>query len=213
MLERFTRRDLFTGLLRRAPEAATVAVFVSLWPEHLTKAAEAAGLPFQNGKYQTHPRLEGEDRKRVLSLIDVGTLGPDTDTLVGVDLEGDIPTGALEIYRPRRGERPEETRVVFIKRTDLETVQLQPALGGDRFDIYQISRYGGDRVLDRMARLHAENTARRHQKVIYLGDLGLFEEQWGTGELSLLHALIRAQRPGRLDLGIPEPDFVNPRRY
>lgn len=169
-------------------------------------------LPFENSKYQTFPRLVlniNETEVSVYQEIDIGTLGPDVDTIVGVDFPGDIPTSAQVVHQPR--ERVKETRVVFIKRVDVETIQLNEALGGDRFDIYKISEYGGDPALDAMARLYAQNTARKHQKVIYLGDLGLFQKQYGQEEKPLLQAIIRAQRPGNQSLGIPEPDFVNPR--
>lgn len=180
----------------------------------MPEIAEAAGLPFANGKYQTFPRivLHGGlllPGMRMMQEIDLGTLGPDVDTIFGIDFPGDIPTGALVIHKPDGDVL--ETRVVGIKRTDLETVQLQPAFGGDRFDVYQMSKYGGDVALDAMARLHAKNTARKHQKVVYLGDLGAFETQWGANEGEFLKRIIRAQRPGRA--GISEPDFVNPRTY
>lgn len=168
------------------------------------------GLPWVNGKYQTFPRLvDAMGNIAVLQQIDLGTLGPDADTIFGLDFEGDIPTGALVVHRPA-GEVL-ETRVVGIKRVDLETVQFRGAIGGDRFDVYQISKFGGDDALDRMARLHAQNTARAHQKVVYIGDLGLFQRQWGANEQEFLHAIIRAQRPSQA--GIPEPNFVFPRGF
>lgn len=188
----------------------------TLWPEGLQNVEAASGLPFENGKYQTFPRSWikiGGTEFPVFLNIDIGTLGPDVDTIVAVDFQGDIPTGALKIYAPPNGQRIEETRVIFIKRASLETVQLRDVLGGDRFDVYQISKYGGNEALDKMARLHAQNTARRHQKVVYLGDLELFEKQWGKQEGVLLTKMIRAQRPARPDLGIPEPNFVNPRKF
>lgn len=189
---------VFSGQGLRGPEAA-------LFKE--------AGLPFTNGKYQTFPRQVLEMNSvevPVMQLIDLGTLGPDVDTIFGLDFVGDVPTGALEIFKPTTG-KIEETRVVGIKRVDLETVQFAHALGGDRFDVYQMSKYGGDKALDAMARKHAQNTARLHQKVVYIGDLGLFEKQWGKNELPLLNGIIRAQRPGNASLNIPEPDFVNSR--
>lgn len=191
--------------------AAVGVLAASTLPDHLKNAEAASGLPYENGKYQTFPRIVHPDKTQLLQQIDIGTLGPDVDTIVGIDFQGDIPTNALTIYKPS-GEIM-ETRVVFIKRIDLETVQLQAALGGDRFDVYQISNYGGDQALDAMARLHAQNTARRHQKVVYLGDLGLFEKEWGDGEKPLLTRIIRAQRPAKPELGIQEPDFVNPRQF
>lgn len=204
--------DRLRGLSRRGFFAGGVAAAVTiLAAESLKKAEASTNLPFDHGKYQTFPRLETEGRGRVLQFIDIGTLGPDVDTIVGVDFLGDIPTGALAVHQPASAVL--ETRVVFIKRIDLETVQLQGALGGDRFDVYRISEFGGDQALDEMARLHAANTAREHQKVVYLGDLGLFETQFGAQETQLLNRIIRAQRPGRPDLGISEPNFVNPRTF
>lgn len=176
---------------------------------------EALKLAWTDGKYQTFPRIvmAGDNTEgRVLQEIDLGTLGPDVDTIAGIDFPGDIPTGAAIVSQPTNGPIT-ETRVVFIKRTDLETVQFHGALGGDRFDIYRASEHGGDKGLDVTARLHAENTARKHQKVVYLGDLGLFEKQWGEGEKPLLNALIRAQRPAAPAIGIQEPDFVQPRIF
>lgn len=176
---------------------------------------EALQLGWTDGKYQTFPRqvmaIDGVEGK-ILQEIDLGTLGPDVDTIVGIDFVGDIPTGAAIAHQPTEGEIL-ETRVVFIKRTDLETVQLSGALGGDRFDIYKASKHGGDHALDVTARLHAQNTAREHQKVVYLGDLGLFEKQWGEGEKPLLNAIIRAQRPAAPNIGIQEPDFVQQRVF
>lgn len=181
------------------------------WPKHLAVAVEECGLPWENGKYQTFPGLATKDGEVVYQYPDLGTLGPDVDTIFGFDFQGDIQTGALVIHRPK-GEVL-ETRIIGIKRVDLETVQFREVLQGDRFDVYQISKYGGDQALDKMARLHAQNTAREHQKVVYVGDLGLFEKQWGEQEKVLLNKIIRAQRPSRPDLGIQDPDFVNPRRF
>ncbi|MCL5434969.1 MAG: hypothetical protein M1405_01125 [Patescibacteria group bacterium] len=177
------------------------------------KPAEALRLGWTDGKYQTFPRIimAGDNTEgRVLQEIDLGTLGPDVDTIAGIDFPGDIPTGAAIVHQPTEGPIL-ETRVVFIKRTDIETVQFHGALGGDRFDIYRASAHGGDKALDVTARLHAANTARKHQKVVYLGDLGLFEEQWGKGEQPLLNTMIRAQRLSKA--GIQEPDFVQPRIF
>jgi len=228
-MKEITRREVLK-ILGAGVAGITAA---SMLPEHLRSAEAAEGLPpFEKGKYQTFPRFVSQTyysnrarRMRTetlhLQYIDIGTLGPDVDVIVGVDFPGNIPTEALEIYRPPANQQIEETRVVFIKRapsedgsgTGLETVQLHAALGGDRFDIQKISDYGGDEALDAMARFHAQNTARRHQKVIYLGDLGAFENQWGQGERELLTGIIRAQRPGRPDLGIPESNFAYPREY
>ncbi|KKP59494.1 MAG: hypothetical protein UR52_C0006G0009 [Candidatus Gottesmanbacteria bacterium GW2011_GWA1_34_13] len=220
-----TRRNVIKGGL--------LALGTAFIPEHLVNAE--TNLPWGNGKYQTFPRgiIETETTrtvdnidmsrikqttetviidKPVLQNIDLGTLGPDVDTIAGLDFQGDIPTGALVVHMPKNGI-VEETRVVFVKRTDLETVQINKALGGDRFDVYQMSKYGGDKALDAMARKHATNTARKHQKVVYLGDLGLFEKQWGEKEKVLLNRIIRAQRPAKPEIGIQEPDFVSPRVY
>lgn len=229
MRETMTRREVL--------KAAGCGVLGALTnpQEFVVPKEDALNLPWENGKYQTFPRQAVVLPKALLGqfgmcqadqltsfsrgdenftwpvkqLIDLGTLGPDVDTIAGIDFQGDIPTNALVIYQPD-GEVI-ETRVVFIKRADLETVQLQPALGGDRFDVYKMSEYGGDQALDAMARKHAENTAREHQKVIYLGDLGLFQKQWGEGEKPLLNAIIRAQRPDKPELGIMAPDFVQER--
>jgi len=223
MSKEINRREF----LRMAPLLA-IGARARLTPEglegELEKAETEQLLPWENGKYQTFPRsfveipenrLGAEEvniiKAPVYYDIDIGTLGPDVDTIVGVDFAGDIPTGALEIYRSEDEVR--ETRVVFIKRADVETVQITGALGGDRFDIYQISEHGGDTALDTIARRHATNTARQHQKVVYLGDLGLFEKEWGEKEESLLNRIIKAQRPAKPKLVIREPDFVNPRNW
>src|SRR3989339_42040 len=96
---------------------------------------EVALPPYEKGKYQTFPRqVDGTERRVSLQLIDLGTLGPDVDTIFGIDFEGNIPTGALIIHMPSGPVL--ETRVVGVKRVDLETVQFRPALGGDRFDIH-----------------------------------------------------------------------------
>lgn len=211
--EGITRRDFLRGAFFGALGAEVVKNLG--WPEHLAVAAEDCGLPFEYGKYETFPGLKTQSGEVVLQYPDVGTLGPDTDSIVGFDFQGDIQTGALIIHKPE-GEVL-ETRVICIKRTDLETVQFNEVLRGDRFDVYQISKYGGNKALDEMARLHAKNTAREHQKVVYLGDLGLFQRQYGQQEKAFLNRIIRAQRaqkPGLLpDLGIPESNFVNPRTF
>lgn len=176
--------------------------------------SEALKTSFEHGKYQTFPRLvDANDintEAKILQDIDLGTLGPDVDTVAGIDFPGFIKSGAAVAFWPENGQ-PIETRVVFIKRTDLETVQIRAAIGGDRFDIYQASKDGGDHALDVTARMHAFNTARKHQVVYYLGDLGLFEKQWGANEQELLQRIIRAQRPSRAN--IPDPDFVNERVF
>jgi hypothetical protein len=183
-------------------------------PKEFLAQPEASPLTFADGKYQTYPRLHMKSALGdipVFQNIDVGTLGPDVDTIVGIDFQGDIPTNAEIISRPTG--KVEETRVVFIKRTDLETVQLKDALGGDRFDVYKMSEHGGNAALDAMARKHAVNTARKHQKVVFLHDLGLTERDSGNKERQLLNTIILAQRPDRPDLGIQLPDFVNARQY
>lgn len=205
-----------TSGLVATPRTESKLDLVALFGKDFAKAAEAWGVtvPFEKGKYQTFPRsviTENGVRKPVYHEIDLGTLGPDVDTIFGIDFSGDIPTGALVIHQPA-GE-VKETRVVAIKRTDVETVQFTDALGGDRFDMQKISDFGGDPALDAMARLHAQNTARQHQKVVYIGDLGLFIKQFGPQEQPLLNAIIRAMRPGRPDIGIQEPNFVNPRQF
>jgi len=179
--------------------------------------AGSNGPPFEQGKYQTFPRQVvtiGNKDYQVMQLIDLGTLGPDVDTIFGIDFVGDIPTNALT-FNPTG--KVLETRVVGIKRVDLETVQFQKALGGDRFDEHKVSEWGGDKQLDERARQHAINTARTHQKVVYIGDLGLFQKQWGEQEKTFLNRIIRAERwtPGREgpDLGIQKPNFVNPRTF
>lgn len=207
------RRDFlrFAGI-------TAVAALVGKETTATAESAEGKKLPWENGKYQTFPGqyVEIRDNRRgkrypVLQEVDLGTLGPDVDTIFGMDFQGDIPTNALVIHMP--DGKVQETRIIGIKRTDLETVQLRAVLRGDRFDVYQISQYGGDKALDEMARLHAANTARKHQKVVYIGDLGRFQKEWGKQEKPLLQRIIRAQRPAREDLGISDPDFVNPRVF
>lgn len=181
-------------------------------PRPQAPAVVVGRVPWENGKYQTFPRHVDEAENIIsMNLIDLGTLGPDVDTIFGIDFRGRLSTGALVVHMPASGNVL-ETRVVGIKRTDLETVQFRPALGGDRFDIFRVSEHGGDAVLDAMARLHAQNTAREHQLVIYIGDLGLFERQW-PNERPFLNSIIRAQRPEMPNLGIIRPDFVSPRQF
>lgn len=106
-----------------------------------------------------------------------------------------------------------ETRVVFLKRTDVDYVQIHDAIGGDRFDMHKVSEYGIDNsALDNIARLHAKNTAHKHQKVVYIGDIGAFEKQFGAQERPLLNRIIRAQRPAMPEIGIPESNFAYPRQ-
>lgn len=204
------------NFLKGAGEIAAAAVLVGgiHIPKEFSVQSETVNLPWGDGKYQTFPyqfvEIQGA-RHSVFQDIDLGTLGPDVDTIFGLDFPGDIATGALKIYQPTG--RVEVTRVVGIKRTDLETVQFGRVLGGDRFDVYRMSEHGGDAALDAMARLHATNTAHTHTKVVYVGDLGLFQRQWGTQERQFLSTIIRAQRPGRPDLNIPDSNFVNPRIF
>jgi hypothetical protein len=208
------RRD-FIKEVGGAAAAGVVLVGGIHIPKEFAAQPEAENLPWANGKYQTFPYQFVENmgmRIPVFQDIDLGTLGPDVDTIFGLDFQGDIPTGAKIISQPPTG-RAEVTRVVGIKRTDLETVQFGRVLGGDRFDVYQISKFGGKDALDAMARKHAQNTAHTHTKVVFIGDLGLFQTQWGAKEQQFLSTIIRAQRPGRPDLGIPDSNFVNPRLY
>lgn len=190
--------------------AVAVATVLAGRPDWM-KTVEAAGLPpFEQGKYQTFPRIKFGG---VLATqdIDVGTLGPDVDTICGFDFDGDIPTGASVIH-PAEGPVL-ETRVVFLKRVDLDYVQVSDALSGDRFDMHKVSEFGIDNsALDNIARLHAKNTAHKHQKVVYIGDLGVFEKQYGAQERPLLNRIIRAQRPAMPAIGIPESNFAYPRQ-
>ena len=214
-----TNKDVDQGrrdFLRTAGFVAGAAVARLAFGELPVSAEESElkPLPFENGKYQTFQRSVvclGNNIIPVLHEIDLGTLGPDVDTIFGIDFPGNIRTGALVVHMPE-GEVL-ETRVVGIKRTDLETVQFNLSLGGDRFDVYQISKFGGDKALDEMARLHAQNTAREHQKVIYLGDFGLFQKQYGEQETALMKAILRAQRPIPSTINTGIPDFVNPRIF
>jgi hypothetical protein len=168
---------------------------------------------WNDGKMQTYPRLGYVDAQGVqhpvLQEIDLGTLGPDVDTIAGIDLVGDIPTGAMVVSEPTSGPIT-ETRVVFIKRTSLQVVQLNWALGGDSFQVIRHSGDGGDTALNNTALYHAENSARAHQKVIYIGDLKEFEARYGANEQALLQALLRAQEPAVPNAAIPTPDFVEP---
>lgn len=218
-------------LLRNGAAGLMAAVFFGgLMRPETAAATGQTQTPWEVGKYQTFPRIVTVDEngkpkldargsmRLGLQLIDLGTLGPDVDTIFGIDFPGELRTGALVISRPPAGMTAEETRVVGIKRVDLETVQFQPALGGDRFDLFRISEAvariapGQDpnQFLDAGARWHASNTARRHQLVVYIGDLGKFQMDW-PNEAQFLNSIIRAQRPSRV--GIPEPDFVNPRTF
>lgn len=203
MLKNFFER----GISRRALVPTTAGTAFGLKLALEGRFAEAAATPWEAGKYQTFPRVVVGGSLPLLD-VDLGTLGPDVDTIWGFDFPGIIPSGAFQVFA---SANPTETRVVGIKRVDLETVQFRDVLGGDRFDIYRVSAYGGDATLDAMARLHAMNTARKHQIVYYIGDLGLFETQYGAGEQTLLQRMIRAQRPARA--GLPDADFVNPRTF
>jgi hypothetical protein len=209
------RRDFIKVVVGAVGAVGATAVFGGVrFPEGMQKEFEAIKLPYENGKYQTFPYLFTEENGKfspVFQDIDLGTLGPDVDTIFGLDFKGNIPTDAKIIFNP--SGIVEVTRVVGIKRTDLETVQFSKVLGGDRTDVYQISKYGGDKALDGMARLHAQNSAHTHTKVVYIGDLGLFEKQWGAKEKQFLSTIIRAQRPGRPDLNIPDSNFVSPRIF
>lgn len=174
------------------------------------KIAEQGDL-WSVGKHQTFPYLKDSDGTYgEYAHIDVGTLGPDVDAIFGLDFEGDIPTNATVIYQPE-GEVL-VTRVVGIKRTDLNYVQFCEVLGGDVFELQKMSEHGGDEVLDAMARLHAYNSAHEHTKVVFIGDLGAFEEQWGEQEKALLNRMIHAQFPGNPELGLDESNFADTNR-
>jgi len=216
LTHRFAGRRKFLKTVANYAGAASVLTVIPRSTEiFLSQEKNVQPLSFEDGKYQTFPRdvvTIGGIETPVLHYIDLGTLGPDVDTIFGIDFPGNIATGAKIVFTPSN-DQILETRVVGIKRTDLETVQLQKALGGDRFDVYRMSEHGGDKALDAMALKHAENTARAHQKVVYIGDLGLFEKQWGAGEKQFLNAIIRAQRPSVPSIGIQEPDFVYQRTW
>lgn len=168
-----------------------------------------SGPAFGDGKYQTFPRWEDEQEH---FLIDLGTLGPDVDTIFGLDFAGDLPTGFTIVHMPADGNVI-ETRVVGIKRTDLETVQFQNAKGGDRFDVFRMSEHGGDAALEAMGLLHAKNTARPWQKVVFVHDLGLGQKQFPNEPI--YRAAIRAERlrNGGSLAGIIESPFVQVRQF
>lgn len=172
------------------------------------------GLPWINGKYQLYSRdflREADGRYRsIFHQFDVGTLGPDVDTIVGVDFLGDLPTGFKVISSPPVGEPVIETRVIFVKRTDLSYVQLNDSLSADVWDLWRVSEHGGDAMLGNMLEEHAKRSAHTHQKVVLIGDLGLAQTQW-PNEASFFRTIIRAQVPPRL--GIPESNFVAPRAF
>ena len=239
-MEKETRKEFLERLIPRAAGAVVMAEVARnlAWPAHLAEAAQEVGLSWNDGKFQTHPRskvvrnYDSRDRapgtgrgrwqkeENVLHYIDIGSLGPDVDVIVALDFDRNIQTGAKVIYTPQ-DQLIKETRVVLIKRAPsetelengLETVQFNGILGGDEFHIYRISEHGGDEALDMIAQRHAHFTARTHQKVVYLGDLWLFQNEWGSNERDLLGEIIRAQRPGRPDLGIPESNFAFPREF
>lgn len=162
-----------------------------------------------DGKMQTYPRLLDVNKQPVLQEIDLGTLGPDVDTIFAIDFQGDIPTGAMVVSQPTNGPIT-ETRVVGIKRTDLQVVQFAPALGGDSFQVIRHNGDGGDTALNNTALLHAEQSARVHEKVVFVGDFGLFEKQYSAKEQAFLNAILRAQEPAVPNAAIPTPDFVEP---
>lgn len=207
-MEKLTRRQVFERIGKGIAVAGATAVGL----HEMLKTAEAAGIPWSNGMYQTFPEqyvcIDNVEHE-VLQRVDIGALGPDVDTIFGLDFPGDIQTGALEVYRP--SGQVSETRVVGVRRADLDYVQFNGVRRGDRFDIYKVSEYGGDETLRQLLRAHAEQSAHTHQKVVLIGDLGLFETQYGVGESGFLKTIIRAQRPARA--GIPESNFVNPRTY
>lgn len=215
--ETASRRQVLRTVAGTLGGVAGLAALRELFPEAAAaRVTRKDTLSWANGKYQTYPRLVMAANPTVegtiLQEIDLGTLGPDVDTIAGIDYPGKVPTNATIIHMPEDGVVL-ETRVVFIKRIDLPVVQLAPALGGDRFDVYRIADHGGDEALDAIARRHAQQSAREHQQVVYIGDLRLFQKQWGQGEAPLLRAMIRAQIPALDSLGIPRSDFVNPRRF
>lgn len=206
-----SRRGFLRGAgLKTAEVAAAVAGVAvatqAFGPEgaKFAQMAEAAGVPWNNGMYETFQRVEGGRYKTV----DVGSLGPDVDQIIALDFEGDIPTGAHAVYAPEDPGDIRETRVVLLRRADINAIQFDTPLGGDKFDVFRVSEFGGDETLQAMGLAHAENTARTHQKVVYLGDFGLWQQQWGEGERPLLDRIVATQMPGNADLGIKEPNFV-----
>lgn len=161
-------------------------------------------VPFEHGKYQTYPRLDDEQEHH---LIDVAPLGPDVDKIVALDFRGSIRTGALLIHRAE-GTATESRVVMNIRPGTLKYVQFQSAIGGESWDLYKITEHGGNPLLDRICKFLAEKTARPWQDVYYLGDLGLFEIEWGHQEQELLNRMIRTQMPPRA--GIMATPFANP---
>jgi len=193
-----------------AKTSASPAASASVEPTGTAGASATPGsseLPWNNGKYQTFPRIETTDGHPILQDIDLGTLGPDVDTIFAIDFPGNLQTNAQVIHMPADGVVT-ETRVVGIKRTDIQYLQFKGALGGDRFDTYKISDFGGNAALDLMALQHAEYTGRLHQKVVELHDLGDLEANYPKEPI--LKLIIKAQEPVFPNTGIQTPDFVEP---
>jgi len=191
--------------------ATTASTTAEVWkPTNFLKKPdfnEALKLPWNNSKHQefARPIIAGQPEGSVLQLIDAGTLGPDVDTIFGIDFPGLLKTGATVVSFPEDGVVT-ETRVVGIKRTDLDYVQFQPSLGGDIFELYKVKDFGNDHNLDIMAQENAFRSAHTHQMVVYIGDLGKFQDQWGAQEQELLKGMIRAETPSKA--GLPLPNFI-----
>lgn len=205
------RRNFLETAAKKSAGVAVGAVGLEML---VARSLEAGGglPPFEQGKFQTFPGLvmvDGAVERPILQQIDVGKLGPDVDTLFGIDFPGNIPTGAEVVYQPADAAHITETRVVGLIRTDLDTVQFANALRGDLFFIHKASDYMDNAALDQLGKDHAIKTARTHQKVVYVHDLGLLEKQFGDKERPLLNRIIRAQLPARPDIGIQPPNFVN----
>lgn len=162
-------------------------------------------VPWGNSKFQTFPRL-GLNGSAVLQYPDFSVLGPDVIALVAVDYPGILGTGFKILQDPPGAY---ETRVGFVLQpnTNLDYVTLDGILGGDVFFLYKFLDYGSFADLDNMLECHLSRTARAHQRVVKIGDIGLAEQQW-PNERDFFYRITLCQFPGRPELGINECDFV-----
>lgn len=169
--------------------------------EVLDDCAVPSRIPWGNSKFDKYPRLYQDGR---YSHIDIGTHGPNEDVIETIDIQGEYRLGEWQFQDVPNAR---ETRITFLKRTDIGYVQVKGPrglLGGDEFRILQAP---SDEVIDNEARCHAERSVRPWQDGYYLGDLGLSLRLRGESEPNLVN-LIQCINPPMPELGLESCDLA-----
>lgn len=197
-----SRRDAIKAIV--AGGVATVAAVSALQRPESAEAKEVKLPPFEQGHPQTYPRMEIGGELVKYNRIGLSNKGPDDDTVASFDFAGVIPSGAKIVFA---GDNPTETRVTFIMRQSMQSLEIHNALGGDSFEMHKISEWGmNDADLQDVGLQHAQDSARLHMVNYFLGDIGPFMDTYGAQEQTLLQTMFASALPAKA--GIPTPDFV-----